>query len=188
MKQIIDKTTGKVLSRSEAEAKIKDKAGWVITVFAALLAINTLFGSGNSSKILNNTIMANDTWGFFQAKSIKQTLAEMNLETALAKGESNRVGILREKISKFESDPSTGEGKIELMKKARNLEAERAEAKQRSPWYTYAGSLLQIAIVLMTASILAVDMGLFWASLTVGLFGSIIMTNGIWMWLSIFGL
>ena len=43
-------------SRSEREAHIKDKAGWVITVLAALLAINTLVGGSNSSKILNNTI------------------------------------------------------------------------------------------------------------------------------------
>jgi hypothetical protein len=32
-------------SRSEREAKIKDKAGLVINVFAALLAFNTWFGS-----------------------------------------------------------------------------------------------------------------------------------------------
>jgi len=188
MKQMIDKVTGKALSRSEAEAKIKDKAGWVITVFAALLAINTLFGSGNSSKILNNTIMANDIWGFYQAKSIKQNLAEISLESAIDKGQQQRAGMLREKISKYESDPATGEGKAELKAKAQKLEAERADAKKRSPWYTYAGSLLQIAIVLMTASILAVSMSLFWGSLTVGLFGSIIMTNGIWLWLSVFGL
>jgi len=43
----------KPLSRSEKEAKIKDKAGWVITVLAALLAINTLVGGSNSSKILH---------------------------------------------------------------------------------------------------------------------------------------
>ena len=61
MKQMIDKVTGKVLSRSEAEAKIKDKAGWVITVVAALLAVTTYIGNSNSSKVLNNTIAANDT-------------------------------------------------------------------------------------------------------------------------------
>lgn len=183
-----DKITGKELSRSEAEAKIKDKAGWVITVFAALLAINTLYSSSNSGKILTNTIMANDIWGFYQAKSIKQTLAQMSLETAIDKGEKKRASELKEKISKYESDTATQEGKVELRAKALKLEAERADAKKRSPWYTYAGSLLQIAIVLMTASILAVSMSLFWGSLTVGLFGSIIMTNGIWMWLSVFGL
>ena len=73
----------KALSRSEREAQIKDKAGWLITVLAALLAINTYIASGNSSKVLNNTIKANDTWAFFQAKSIKQTLAEMARDDAL---------------------------------------------------------------------------------------------------------
>ena len=73
----------KPLSRSEREAKIKDKAGWVITVIAALLAVNTYIANGNSSKVLNNTIKANDTWAFYQAKSIKQTLAEMAMDDAI---------------------------------------------------------------------------------------------------------
>ena len=42
----------KPLSRSEREAKIKDKAGWVITVIAALLALNTYIANGNSGKVL----------------------------------------------------------------------------------------------------------------------------------------
>ena len=46
----------KQLSRSEREAVIKDKAGWVIVVFAAFLAINTYMGNGNSGRILNDTI------------------------------------------------------------------------------------------------------------------------------------
>jgi len=60
MKQMIDKVTGKVLTRSEAEAKIKDKAGWVITVIALLLAVNTYMANSFSSKVLNNTIKAKD--------------------------------------------------------------------------------------------------------------------------------
>ena len=72
----------KAPSRSEKEAKIKDKAGWVITVVAALLAVNTYLGNGNSGKILNNTILANDTWAFYQAKSIKQSIAEMSYHNA----------------------------------------------------------------------------------------------------------
>ena len=62
-------------SRSEREAQLKDKAGWVITVFAALLAVNTYISNDHSSTILNNTIKANDTYSFYQAKSIKQSLA-----------------------------------------------------------------------------------------------------------------
>lgn len=173
----------KPLSRSEREAQIKDKAGWVIVVFAALLAINTYMGGSNSSKVLNNTIDANNTWAFYQAKSIKQSIAESMQDTAYARGDKARVEALQKKIDRYESEPDTGEGKKELMAKARKLEAERAVAKQRSPWYTYAGSLFQIAVVLLTASILAVNMRLYSASLVVGAAAAVLMSQAVWLWL-----
>jgi len=175
----------KPLSRSEREAQIKDKAGWVITVLAAMLAINTLMGGANSSRILNNTIDANNTWAFYQAKSIKQTLAEMAYEDAVRVGDRKKAADLQAKIDRYESDPKTGEGKRELMAKARGLEASRAEAKHRSPWYTYAGSLFQIAIVLLTASILAVSNRMYRASIAVGAVAMILLSQAIWLWLPV---
>lgn len=175
--------TIKPLSRSEKEALIKDKAGWVIVVLAALLAINTYMGNGNSSKVLNNTIDANNTWSFYQAKSIKQTLAEQSLDDAIARKDTVKAEKLKAKIDRYESDPTTGEGKRELSLKARMLEADRSIAKSRSPWYTFAGSLFQIAIVLLTASILAVNTRLYWASLGVGAFAMLLMSQAIWLWI-----
>ena len=92
----------KTLSRSEREAQIKDRAGWVITVIALLLAITTYMSSGFSSKILSNTIKANDTWNFYQAKSIKQSIAEGQLETTT---DPKRKEQLQAKIDRYESDP-----------------------------------------------------------------------------------
>lgn len=172
----------KPLSRSEREALIKDKAGWVIVVFAALLAINTYMAGGNSSKVLNNTIEANNTWAFYQAKSIKGTLAEMALDDAVSRKDTKKTEMLEKKIARYESDPATGEGKKELMEKARKLEADRAVAKTRSPWYTFAGSLFQIAIVLLSASILAVNNKLYTASLYVGGLAMILMSQALWLW------
>jgi hypothetical protein len=176
-------TETKPLSRSEREAVIKDKAGWVIVVFAAFLAINTYMGNGNSGRILNDTIEANNTWAFYQAKSIKGTLAEMALDDAMARKDVNKVHSLSKKIARYESDPITGEGKKELMAKARKLEDDRAVAKQRSPWYTFAGSLFQIAIVLLSASILAVNNRLYTASLYVGGIAMALMSQAIWLWI-----
>ena len=175
----------KPLSRSEREAQIKDKAGWVITVLAALLAINTYIASGNSSKVLNNTIKANDTWAFYQAKSIKQTLAEMAYDTAVDKKDNAKAEKLKAKIDRYESDPATGEGKKELMAKARALEAERDAIKKTGPWLTFAGSGFQIAIVLLSASILAVAPALYVASIVVGALSALLMSQGIWLWLPI---
>jgi hypothetical protein len=177
------KAEAKPLSRSEREALIKDKAGWVIVVFAALLAINTYMAGGNSSKVLNNTIDANNTWAFYQAKAIKQTLAEMALDDAVRARDTKKIEVLEKKIARYESDPATGEGKKELMAKARALEADRAVAKQRSPWYTFAGSLFQIAIVLLSASILAVNNRLYTASLYVGGIAMVLMSQAIWLWI-----
>lgn len=176
-------TEVKPLSRSEREALIKDKAGWVIVVFAALLAINTYMGGSNSGKVLNNTIEANNTWAFYQAKSIKGTLAEMALDDAVAKGDKKKAEKLEAKIARYESDPASGEGKKELFEKARKLEADRSVAKLRSPWYTFAGSLFQIAIVLLSASILAVNNKLYTASLYVGGVAMLLMSQAVLLWI-----
>ena len=173
----------KTPTRSEREAAIKDKAGWVITVIAALLAVNTYIANGNSSKVLNNTIKANDTWSFFQAKSIKQTLAEMRLDDAIAAKDTKKADALRAKIDRYESDPATGEGKKELMAKARALEAERDQIRKSGPWLTFSGMAFQLGIVLLSAAILAVSMNLFWGSIAVSAGGALLMSQGIWLWL-----
>ena len=175
----------KPLSRSEREAQIKDKAGWLITVLAALLAINTYIGGGLSSKVLNNTIKANDTWAFFQAKSIKQTLAEQSLDDATYRKDTVKMEKLQAKIDRYESDPKTGEGKKELMAKARALEAERDEIRKQTPWLTFASSAFQIAIVLLSASILAVAPALYVGSIWVGAFAALLMSQGLWLWIPI---
>jgi len=181
-KQPKDESTPKppVGSRSEREAKIKDKAGMVINVFALCLAVNAWYGGKLGSTVLNNTIKANDTYSFYQAKSIKQSLAEQNLYEAQHNGDRARAEEMAAKIDRYENEP--GEGKQDLMKKAKALEAERDDAKQRSPWIGYASTAYQMAIVVLSASILAVSMYLFWASFAVAGFGLLLSLNGLFLW------
>ena len=164
----------KPLSRSEREAKIKDKAGFVIVVLAAFLAINTMIGGQNSSKIMNNTIAANNQWAWYQAKNVRQVL----YETAATQATNSDVK------QKFEAEAARMESdKKDIMAKAQALEAEREVARKKSPWFTWGGSILQIAIVLLTASILAVSMPMFYISLIVGAAGSLFVSQALWMWL-----
>ena len=174
------KTEQKPLSRSEREAQIKDKAGWVITVIACLLAATTYISNDFGSRAMTNLIKANDTYSFYQAKSIKQSIAEGQLEDA--KDPKRRVE-LQAKIDRYESDPVKGEGKRELLAKAKALEAERDLAKLHSPWLTFAGMALQFAIVLLSASILAVSTKMFKWSIAVSAFGALLLSQGIWLWL-----
>jgi hypothetical protein len=168
-------------SRSEREAKLKDKAGMVISVFALLLAVNSWYGGTLSSKTLNNTIASNNVWAFYQAKSIKQTLAEQSLDDAIYRKDTVKAEKLQAKIDRYESDPKTGEGKKELMEKAHKLEAERDEAKKRSPWIGYASTMYQLSIVVLSASILAVSMSMFWGSFLVAGLGVMLSAQGVFL-------
>jgi len=61
------------------------------------------------------------------------------------------------------------------------LEAERDDAKQRSPWIGYASTAYQMAIVVLSASILAVSMMLFWSSFVVAGFGLLLSLQGVFL-------
>jgi len=166
-------------SRSEREAKIKDKAGMVINVFALLLAVNVWYGGKLSSTVMNNTIKASDTYAFYQAKSLKQMLAEQNLYEAEKSGDKARASEMKTKIDTYENDPK--DGKKALLAKANALEAERNDAKTRSPWIGYASTAYQLSIVLLSASILAVSMALFWGSFLVAGLGLVLSLNGLFL-------
>ena len=169
-------------SRSEREAKLKDKAGMVISIFALLLAVNAWYGGKLSSTVMNNTIKASDVYNFYQAKSLKQSLAEQNLYEAQKNGDKARAAEMTAKIEKYESDPKSGEGKKELLAKATKLEVERDDAKLRSPWIGYASTAYQMAIVILSASILAVSTMLFWSSFIVAGLGLALSLNGLFLW------
>lgn len=143
------------MTRSELEIIIKRRAAITVTVFAALLAANTMLGNSNSSKVLTNTIQSNNMWAWYQAKNVRAVIYETaGKDTAAARMKSDME---------------------EIMLKAQKLEADRDIAKSKSPYYTYAGAALQLGIVLSTAAILAVTMPLFWLSVGVGSLGALLM-------------
>jgi Domain of unknown function (DUF4337) len=171
-----------ILSRSEREAKIKDKAGLVIVFMALFLAVNTYIANNFSSTAQTNLLKASNTYGFYQSKSIKQMIAEGQLEDAKTSKDQARIDKLAAKIEHYESDPVKGEGKKELLAKAQAQEAAREEARLHGPWLTFSGMLFQLAIVLLSASILAVNNKMYWASIAVGSVGLALMAQGYWLW------
>jgi cell division protein FtsL len=172
----------KPLSRSEREAQIKDKAGLVIVIMALFMAITTYFSNMHSGAGLKNMLKATDTYSFFQSKSIKQTIAEGQRDDYLARGEKDKAAKLQEKIDRYESDPVKGEGKKELLAKAQAYEAARDEASRHSPWLTFASMAFQLAIVLLSASILSVNNKMYKISEVVAVIGIALLSQGIWLW------
>ena len=160
-------------SRSEREAKIKDKAGMVISVFALFLAVNSWYGGKLSSTVLNNTLGANNTWAQYQAKAGRGVSYEIAAKTT--SDPKLKAEFMAEK-ERMDSD------KKEIAEKARAMEAAREEAKKSSPWIGYASTAYQLAIVVLSASILAVSMPMFWASFGVAGIGLALSLNGLFLW------
>jgi hypothetical protein len=160
-------------SRSEREAKIKDRAGMVISVFALLLAVNAWYGGKLGSTVLNNTLGANNTWAQYQAKAGRGVTYEIAAKTA---ADPKLKAEFQAEKERMDVD------KKELAVKAKELEAVREEAKTSSPWIGYASTAYQLAIVVLSASILAVSMAMFWGSFVVAGFGILLSLNGLFLW------
>ena len=160
-------------SRSEREAKIKDKAGMVISVFALFLAINSWYGGKLSSTVLNNTLGANNAWAQYQAKNNRLVSFEIASKTI-----SDPV---LQKEFKAEAERMDADKK-EIAVTARAMEAAREEAKKSSPWIGYASTAYQLAIVVLSASILAVSMPMFWGSFVVAGVGLLLSSQGVLLW------
>ena len=160
-------------SRSEREAKLKDKAGMVISIFALLLAVNSWYGGKLSSTVLNNTLGANNKWAQYQAKNGRGVSYEIAALTT--KDQALAAKFMAEK-ERMDSD------KKEIAAEARAMETEREHAKKSSPWIGYASTAYQLAIVVLSASILAVSMAMFWGSFAVAAFGVALSLNGIFLW------
>jgi len=137
-------------------------------VIAMLLAVASLGGAEATKEMLNANIHASDTYAFYQAKNIRQTLyqisaAELELlaagGTAISPTDSAKAAELikryRDNVARYESEPATGEGKKELMAKAKEFEHERDHARAQLPNFEYAEALFQIAIVLGSVAIVA---------------------------------
>jgi len=176
---------------AEADANFRKFTGIYLGIAAMLLAITALGGAHATKTIVNSNIQASDTYGFYQARNIRQTayqIAAEQLEADLVAQpgmpEAARAKIeqlakrYRDRVERYESDPKTGEGKKELLEKAKGLEARRDHAAERDPNFDYAEALFQIAIVLGSVSIVAASRPLVSLSGILAVGGTLLMLNG----------
>jgi hypothetical protein len=169
----------------------KNRTALTISIFAMLLAITSLGGSNAAKDITQENILAANTYAFYQAKSIRQTtlkvaaadmelqlLREPAMNTAAKEATQKKIDDYKKTIDRYESEPDTKEGKKELMVRAKAHEAVRDHAIRQDPWFDYAEGALQIAIVLLSVSIIGSIPALYFAGLGLGLLGSVSALNG----------
>ncbi len=169
----------------------KNRTALTISIFAMVLAITSLGGSNAAKDITQENILAANTYAFYQAKSIRQTtlkvaavdmelqlLREPTMNAAAKEATQKKIDDYKKTIDRYESEPDTKEGKKELMVRAKAHEAVRDHAIRQDPWFDYAEGGLQIAIVLLSVSIIGSIPALYFAGLGLGLLGSVSALNG----------
>ena len=169
----------------------KNRTALTISIFAMVLAITSLGGSNAAKDITQENILAANTYAFYQAKSIRQTtlkvaavdmelqlLREPTMNAAAREATQKKIDDYKKTIDRYESEPDTKEGKKELMVRAKAHEAVRDHAIRQDPWFDYAEGGLQIAIVLLSVSIIGSIPALYFAGLGLGLLGCVSALNG----------
>jgi hypothetical protein len=174
----------------ETAERKRDK--WVaiyISVLAVLIAIAAT-GSNDAMKTAQQAgFGVNDNYAFFQARRIRKEqyeIASKQLELK-QKETPNLPGPAQDflKSSKAEYDKEITrldahgkDGMKELLAKAESCENERSLALAQHPFYDYSMAMLQIAIVLASASIITGTRILLGGSAIVGIFGILLFLNG----------
>lgn len=177
-----------------SDETFRKRAAVLIGVVAMLLAITTLGGSAAMKTMLNSNIHASDTYAFYQAKNIRQTslnLAADQLEIVLttrtdltpeARADiQKRADRYKATAARYESEPETGDGKKELLLKAKAYEKQRDRAMEQDPNFEFAEALFQIAIVLSSVAIVATSRMLLVVGGSLAVVASLLTFNGFFL-------
>ncbi|HEY0147595.1 MAG TPA: DUF4337 domain-containing protein [Allosphingosinicella sp.] len=185
-------------AESHAADRFRNRAALLIAMLAAVLAIGELGGGNATDDMIGSNIKASDTWAFYQAKNVRQNLYKLaaeELETDLAAGAlpadqrasaETRLKDYRATIERYDSepdadapnDPLKGEGKKQLSARAKAHEAAFEEASARDNNFDLAEVALQLALVLGSVAILALNRWVLAIAVTLGAIGAVLTLNG----------
>ena len=166
------------------------KIGLFISVLALFLSVVHILGQKAQTQTIQSNIEASNLWSFFQAKTIRRTVLESaaeELETALVsikepaaeKATKDRIEKWRATAKRYRSEPDTGEGSEDLMKRAKAAELIRDKAGKKHFRFELASGALQIAIVLAPAAVITGVMALMWAAGGLGVVGVALLLAGL---------
>jgi len=141
------------------------KIALLIAVLALMLALAEIGGKQAQNEAIAKNIDASNLWSFFQAKTIRGTVVRTAAEAMEVELAGTTDASARERLQKrldgwkatmarYESEPETNEGRKELIARAKKTEQERDDYKAKDENFEVASGLLQIAIVVASASII----------------------------------
>lgn len=155
-------------------------------IFAVCATLSTFKGGGFSTRSVMSQSQASDQWAFYQAKSIKSYMYQMQKETLelklldlprstpekVANNLKDKIADYKKKIEKYEQEKS------EIQEKAKQLESVRDESQKHSQAFGMAIIFLQISILLSSIAGLLKKKMVWYGGLATGLGGLFYFLDG----------
>ena len=162
----------------------------LIAVLALFLSFSETLGKSAQTEAIGANVESSDLWTFFQAKSIRltqlNTAAEQMLIAAEAASDPAAKASMQKQIdawkktaARYDSEPSTGEGRKELAERAKETEAKRDLALAKYHHYELASAAFQVGIVLASAAVITGIVALAWFGGVLGVLGLALMGLGL---------
>jgi hypothetical protein len=137
----------------------------LIAVLALFLSFSETLGKSSQTSAISSNVEAANLWAFFQAKTIRSTQVRVaadgmtvvglaTTDPTLKTAQQKQIDDWRKTAERYDSEPSTGEGRKELAERAKHAEERRDHSLARYHNFEIASAAFQIAIVLSSATVI----------------------------------
>jgi hypothetical protein len=158
-------------------------------VLAVCATLSTFKGGGYSTRSVISQAKASDQWAFYQAKSIKQNLYQLQREkiqlefdTLPADAAAGKVKAYKDKLADYEQKIARYEKeKNEIQQEAKDFENVRDDAQKHGQPFGMAVIFLQVAILLSSVGGLFKRKELWYTALPIGGLGLVYFANGFFL-------
>jgi hypothetical protein len=169
-----------------------------ISLFAVALSFSGLGSSEEFKTISADSIIESNYQTINEFRNLKKSLLQASIDqlevnlgsrSSLTADEKNNLVIiisnLKKEIQLSESNADKQDGKKEIRLKLLEVQQEKMLAKAKNKSFEYGEALLQIAIILISTSIVSSIGGLMLGGALIGVCGIIAVANGFFLFFTI---
>jgi hypothetical protein len=171
-------------------AGLNKKVALLIAVLALCLSFSETLGKSSQTEAISENVRSSDLWAFYQAKTIRATQLRVGADTmaidtmaatdpAIKAAQQKQIEEWRKTADRYDSEPSTGEGRKELAEKAKQAEEHRDHSFARYHNFEIASAAFQVAIVLASATVITGMIALTYLAGLLGLGGLVFTAIGL---------
>jgi len=162
----------------------------LIAVLALFLSFSETLGKSAQTEAIAANVESSDLWAFFQAKSIRMTQVNTAAEEMLVAAEAasdpgtkaamqKQIDAWKKTAARYDSEPSTREGRKELAERAKEAEEKRDLAMAKYHHYELGSAASQVGIVLSSAAVITGTVALAWLGGALGVLGLVLTAFGL---------